>query len=171
MTCIASERPPYHAARSGASIGSSCIFRERDLELRRQQPPRSRRNLFAAACTSRKPLPSLFVSRLTPVARAAKHLQIQVGVGAPVFKWQNVIDVRVLAVADFVARSARKRVTYKNALTLGDPVRGKVMRSLLRWLHAALVRWFPSWNCVWHSPIQSRLSGSWNLGRMSSSRR
>jgi hypothetical protein len=56
-------------------------------------------------------------------------------------------------------------------LTLGDPVRRKVVRPFLLRLHAALVRWSPTWDCVWHGPIQSRLRGSWNLGRISSRRR
>jgi hypothetical protein len=79
--------------------------------------------------------------------------------------------VRVLAIADFVARSARERVAYKDSLTLCNPVRGKVMRSFLLRLYAALVRWFPTWDCVWHCCIQSRFCGSLNFGPISNSRR
>lgn len=114
---------------------------------------------------------SLFFTRFPSVARAAKNLKIQIRVGATVLERQDVIDVRVFAVADLVACPARERVPHKNPLTLGDPVRGKVMRSLLRRLHAALVRWSPSWDSVWHRCIQSRFSGSLNLGRISSRRR
>jgi hypothetical protein len=65
----------------------------------------------------------LFVTRFPSVARAAKHLQVQISIGAVVFEGQDVINVRVLAVADFVARPARERVAHKNPLTLCDPVR------------------------------------------------
>jgi hypothetical protein len=50
-------------------------------------------------------------------------LKIEIGVGAVVFERHDVIDVRVFAVADFVARPARERVAHKNPLTLCNPVR------------------------------------------------
>jgi hypothetical protein len=65
----------------------------------------------------------LFVTRLPSVTRAAKHLEIQICVGAVVLERQDVVDVRVLAIANFVARSARERVADENALTLRGPIR------------------------------------------------
>jgi hypothetical protein len=58
------------------------------------------------------------------VARAAKNLKIQIRVGATVLERQDVIDVRVLPIADLVARPARERVAHKNPLTLRNPVCG-----------------------------------------------
>jgi len=123
MKCIVNERSAYLAASSVASIGSLCIFREQALDLQRQQPHCIQRKISAAACTSRKSLPSLLISGFPSVARAAKHLKIQICVGAAVLERQDVIDVRVLAVAHFMARPARERIAYKNPLTLRSPVR------------------------------------------------
>ncbi len=72
---------------------------------------------------SRVAFASLFVTRLPPVARAAQHLKIQIRVGSAVLEGQDVIDVRVLAVADLVASPARERVAHKNPLALRGPVR------------------------------------------------